>query len=328
MTHSRYLSWLAATVLTLVGVAAVGADDGKAPPAGKPDPKGPPGVRVLKDLEYAKPDGVAVHLDLYLPEKPASAALPSIVWVHGGGWIAGTKEPCPTVGFVALGYATASIEYRLSGVAPFPAQIEDVKASIRWLRSHAKEYGLDPARIGAAGASAGGHLVALLGTSQGVKAIEGEALGNATESSAVLAVCDHCGPTDLLQFDGHGSVIVASAKGSIIETFLGGPLAEKRDLAFAANPVTYVTKDDPPFLIVHGDKDDVVPVEQSRLLHAALEKAGVTSTLWVVKGGGHGASNPETNRAIVTFFEKHVKNAKAKGPAVPAAGPTPTTEGK
>src|SRR5439155_306046 len=123
------------------------ADDGGKPAAGKAAPGPAAGTKVVRDVEYARPGGVAVHLDLYLPEKPKALPLPLVVWVHGGGWIGGAKEPCATVGFVALGYATASVEYRLSSVAPFPAQIEDVKAAIRWPRAHAKEYGVDPQRI-------------------------------------------------------------------------------------------------------------------------------------------------------------------------------------
>jgi acetyl esterase/lipase len=274
---------------------------------------GPLGSRLRRDIEHTRIGKRSVRLDLYRPREEVPAPYPTVVWVHGGGWIGGSKEPCPLVSMTTSGYAVASVEYRLSTEAAFPAQIEDCKAAVRWVRANAKEHGLDPDRIGAAGASAGGHLVALLGTAGDVKALEGRGR-NRDASSRVRAVCDFFGPTDLLQFDGHGSTIVASAPGSVVERLLGGPLEERRALAVKANPITHVTKDDPPFLILHGDRDAVVPLHQSELLHAALRKAEVPSELRVQPGAGHGWNDPETNRAVLRFFDRHLKGAPPQAP--------------
>jgi acetyl esterase/lipase len=309
-------------VFALATVATAEDKQKPAPPAG---PRLPAGIALDADVEYARNDGVPVHLDLYRPEK-AKGPLPVLVWVHGGGWIGGSKSPCPAAGMVLRGYAVASVQYRLSGTAPFPAQIEDVKAAVRWIRANAKERGLDGGRIGAWGSSAGGHLVALLGTSGGAEELEGSG-GNPRESSRVRAVVDYCGPTDLLQFDGRGSRIQAGAPGSLIATLLGGTLCDKKDLAAKANPIAYVTKDDPPFLIFHGDRDDVVPLHQSELLHAALEKAGVEVTLETLRGAGHGFGSPRIAKAVEEFFDRHVKNARAEKPepAATATEPCPPT---
>ena len=166
----------------------------------------------------------------------------------------------------------ASINYRLSGHATFPAQIEDCKAAIRWLRANAKQYNLDTKRFGVWGSSAGGHLVALLGTSGDVKEFDKGA--NLDQSSRVQAVCDYYGPTDFVVFvatpryESHAKADAPEAK------LIGGAVLENKDKAAKVNPITYVSADDPPFLIVHGDKDGTVPINQSELLFAALKKAG------------------------------------------------------
>jgi acetyl esterase/lipase len=159
----------------------------------------PKGVRFLQDLQYVEHGHERNRLDLYLPEK-AESRLPLIVWIHGGGWQAGSKEACPTVYLAAKGYAVASINYRLSQHAAYPAQIEDCKAAIRWLRANAAKYHLDPDRVGVWGGSAGGHLVALLGTTAGMKELEGKG-GNLDQSSRVQCVVDFFGPTDFVTWN-------------------------------------------------------------------------------------------------------------------------------
>ena len=229
--------------------------------------------------------------------------MPVIVWVHGGAWLAGSKEQCPAVRFVRKGYAAASVNYRLSQHAKFPAQIEDCKAAIRWLRANAKEYGLDTGHVGVWGASAGGHLVALLGTTGSVKELEGEE-GNLDQSSRVQAVVDWFGPTDFLQMGGsHNDA--RSPESQLI----GGAIQEHKDQVARANPITYVSKDDPPFLIMHGDQDRTVPFSQSELLAEALKKAGVEVTLKPIKGAGHGGrgfGSPENDKLVEDFFAKHL----------------------
>ena len=174
----------------------------------------------------------------------------------------------------------ASIDYRLTSTAPFPAQIEDCKAAVSWLRANASTYHLDPDHIGVWGMSAGGHLAALLGTSGGVPELEGGG-DNMQYSSRVQAVCDVAGPADLPAMPNLGAKRIAA-----IEGLLGGPLEKDKVKAIAASPIHYVSKDDPPFLIVHGEGDRVVPVEQSQRFYEALQKAGVNATLKILPGWG------------------------------------------
>ncbi len=293
-TTRRLTSILALLTLSLTAQAA------EKP---KAQPMLPPDAQVLRDLEYVPGGHERNKLDLYLPAG-ADHPLPVVVWIHGGGWRAGSKDRCPAVGLLRKGFAVASVNYRLSQHAPFPAQIEDCKAAIRWLRANAKKYNLDPNHIGVWGGSAGGHLVALLGTSGDVKQLEGKS-GNLDQSSRVQCVVDFFGPTDLTRVSPQ-----QNKPDSPVSLLLGGPLPEKKELAVKASPVTYITKDDPPFLILHGDQDDVVPINQSELLDEALRKAGVDCTFIRVTGNGHGGPDflaPKNRKTIVEFFEKHLK---------------------
>jgi acetyl esterase/lipase len=283
----------------------------------------PQGTKVIADLAYVTNGHDRQKLDLYLPEK-AAAPTPVIVWIHGGGWVSGDKKEngAPgTVSHTARGYAVASINYRLSGDALFPAQIEDCKAAIRWLRAHASEYNLDPNRIGVAGASAGGHLVALLGATGHLRDFDvGEHLD---QSSAVQAVNDLFGPTDLLQMDAHalpGARLVHDAPGSPESRLVGGPIQEPPycDLAAKVNPISYVTKDAPPHLIIHGDQDPLVPHHQSELLFATLQQHGVPVRFHTIKGAGHGQGfgGKEIAEMIAAFFDHHLmgRNTAANWP--------------
>jgi acetyl esterase/lipase len=205
-----------------------------------------------------------------------------------------------------------SVEYRLTGEAQFPAQIEDCKAAIRWLHANAEEYGIDPERIGVWGHSAGGHLAALLGTSGGVEEFEGG--GDPEQPSHVQAVVDCFGPTDLLRMDDFPGNITHNAPDSPESLLVGGPIQEHPDRVAAANPITYVDAEDPPFLILHGERDRLVPVNQSELLNEALQTAGVDSTFVRVKEAGHGFSgNPDPGRReiqamIQAFFDEHLRS--------------------
>src|SRR5262245_18845425 len=208
-----------------------------------PRPRLPEGAKIHADLEYVPGGHERQRLDLYLPAK-ADAPAPVIVWVHGGAWMAGGKDGgVPALPFLDKGYAVASVNYRLSQHAVFPAQIEDCKAAVRWLRANAKAYNLDPRRIGVWGASAGGHLVALLGTSGGVRDLEGQG-GNADQSSRVQAVVDFFGPTDFLQMDAH-AVAGARLKHDPAESpesrLIGGPVRENAEQTGRANPANYAT---------------------------------------------------------------------------------------
>ena len=297
------------TAILVLIVAAAAPAMAQSRPAGGGVPAG---VRAVRDLEYARLDGnVSLRLDLYTPEK---AAVPSadgrpapwalVVWIHGGGWVSGNKNGCPALVLVPKGFAAASIQYRLADAGPFPAQIHDCKGAIRWLRANAAKYNLDANRIGVWGGSAGGHLVALLGTTAGNKELEGTVGGNLDQSSAVQAVCDFFGPADLTPL---GDVKFAPGAAGPVTRLLGGPPSEKKELAVLASPVTHVTKDAAPFLIMHGDKDTTVPHHQSELLNEALKKAGVEVTFKTVEGAGHGFGGPEITKTVQDFFDKHLK---------------------
>ncbi len=284
-------------------------------------PRLPAGVVAHRDLEYGTPGVVAQRLDIYTPEKHDDAPLPLIVWIHGGAWRAGSKSHCPALRFVSKGYVVASVEYRLTQVAKFPAQIHDCKAAIRWLRKNASKYHVDPARIGVWGSSAGGHLVALLGTSGDVKELEGTVgmdRGAPGVSSRVQAVCDFFGPTDFLQMDAHAlpiSSLIHDAPGSPESLLVGGPIQKHPDRVRKANPITYVTKDDPPIVIFHGDRDPLVPHHQSVIFEAALRKAGVDVTFHTVEGAGHGfRGRQDVDAKVEAFFATHLE---AKAPVEP-----------
>ena len=258
----------------------------------------PEGVTVEKDLAYG--DHEREKLDLYVPK--GDGPFPLALWVHGGGWTGGSKEGNPFMHMLAKGYAVASTNYRFSQQAIFPAQIYDVKGAVRFLRANAKKYKLDPDHFGVGGASAGGHLVALLGTSGNVKELEGD-VGNKGVSSRVQCVVDIFGPTDLAKLS------PATDAKSPINKLLGGSTEEKKELAALANPITHIDKDCPPFLILHGDSDKLVLLSQSEMLQEALTKAKIPSELIVVKGAGHDGkvAGGENAVKIAAFFDKHLK---------------------
>ncbi len=266
-------------------------------------PKLPEGVKVVRDLAYVPKGHERQNLDLYLPEK-ADGPLPVVVWIHGGAWRGGSKDFCPGIFLVPKGYAVASINYRLSQHAVFPAQIEDCKAALRWLRAHASEYKLDPKRVGVWGASAGGHLVALLGTTGRMKELEGKD-GNLEQSSEVQCVLDWFGPTDF-----RGPTALSDNPKSVVAALLGGAPSKEKEKAALASPLAHVHKDCPPFLIMHGDQDKLVPLSASKRLAEALEKLNVPVTLVVLEGAGHGGEafrSDETKQRIEAFFNQHLK---------------------
>jgi len=269
------------------------------------------GHEVIRDLEYAVAEGVSLRLDLYVPEDPGGL-VPLVLWVHGGAWRAGDKDPTYAPTTLGEGYAIASISYRLSQEALFPAQIHDVKAAVRFLRGNADRYGLDPDRFGAWGSSAGGHLVALLGTSCGIAEAEGSLGVHLDQSSCVQAVCDFFGPTDfLVLLDERGG---RDARRSMPEDqLLGGPVEENVELATLASPVTHVDPSDPPFLIMHGSEDSTVPVEQSIAFDEVLREAGVSSTLIVVEGAGHGFPREHLVH-VKLFFDEHLAQQQSDAP--------------
>jgi len=288
----------------------------------------PQGVRAEKDIQYVPGGDESQRLDLYLPEQPGEKPLPLVVYVHGGGWKGGSKQGCPAVVYVGRGYAAASVEYRFSQKAVFPAQIQDCQAAIRWLRANSKKYNIDPDHIGVWGGSAGGHLVSLLGTSGGKKAFAPIG-GNEDQSDRVQAVCDVYGPANF------NTVMQQAADDKSVKNIfkfntpsdpysclIGANLGEDKQKGAAVSPVHYVSSDNPPFLILHGTKDALVPLAQSEEFAAALEAKGVKVLFQKFPGGGHGGpmfGRPAVNELIQKFFDKNLKGEDIKIELVPEA---------
>jgi acetyl esterase/lipase len=265
---------------------------------------------VEKDVTYGIAGNVSLKMDIYYP-KTAPGALPVAMYVHGGGWIGGDKAAGAGVNeipeMMKRGYLVASINYRLAPQYQFPAMIEDAKCAVRFLRARASDFGLDPGRIGVWGGSAGGHLVALLGTTDTGDGLEGTD-GYANQSSRVQAVVDFFGPADL-------NIFFQRYQGTVMKEVFGATDANSGKLK-VASPVTYISRDDPPFLIIQGDKDTVVPLSQSQILYDRLVAGGVTAALVIVKDAGHGfvpdggvisPGRAEITTMVADFFDKYLK---------------------
>ncbi len=311
------LSIRSLTLATLVATACLAASPSSAErlrPVRRPAPalEPPFAVTVNRDFEFCRTGSRILLAHSLDPATGAgSAPRPAIIWVHGGGWRSGTKDQ----GLDRLrtlaqrGWFGLTIEYRLSGEAIFPAQIEDVKCAVRYLRSHATQLNVDPDRIAIWGSSAGGHLVALAGVSADRAELEGVGswLG---VSSRVQAVVDWYGPTDLLQMQSQGLPCSGdhSSASSPEGLMVGCALQSCPDKARAASPITYVSPDDPPMLIQHGTNDCTVPAMQSTTFASALTAVGVPATLELFSGAGHGGPEFATNanlERIYRFLSDH-----------------------
>ena len=266
--------------------------------------------RVERDITYGTAGDVVLKMDIYYP-LALDGPLPAVVYVHGGSWYSGDKVT--GVGqfdipqLVARGYLVAAVNYRLAPRHKFPAQIEDVKCAIRFLRANAATYGLDPAHIGAWGDSAGGHLVALLGLADASAGFDSSG-GYANQSSQIQAVVDMFGPADL-------TVTFEKDKSPLLEHVFG-TTDHKSQIVRQASPVTYVSSDDPPFLIFHGEKDNQVLLDQSQALYERLVSADVPATMVIVKNCGHGfapvggpitPTRTEITNRIADFFDQYLK---------------------
>ena len=305
------------TLVLLVGLTLVAAACGEdlepsSTPIG-PTPSPPP---ITEDVEYGvqycSRDGVALLMDIYKPDRPQQETSPAVLYLHAGIWALGNRNtvggPVEFEELVSRGYVVATMDYSLAPSHLFPAQIEDAKCAVRYLRSHADDHGIDPDKIAAWGASAGGHLAALLG-------VAGPEAGfdrgdHADVSSDVQAVVDMFGPTNLEAPD-----YVENAETASREVFgAAGPGAA--DTLRSASPVTHVTQGDAPFLIIHGARDEVVPLDQSQALAARLQAAGIPVTLVVVENAEHGLapsggpprpSMEEVDRMIGDFLDEALR---------------------
>ena len=305
MQASRRVIWLAVFSL---GVSW--SSEALAQPARPRAPAQRPGavtipehISVRKNVPYVSGGQERQQLDLYLQPLDGKKR-PLLVWVHGGGWQHGSKENPPALPVLNHNVVLASVNYRLSDQARFPAQIQDCQAAIRWLKGNAADLGIDPEKICVWGSSAGGHLVSLLGTAS--ESTDWEPIGEYRElSPKVTCVVDFCGPVDFQRLENiplNGDNPVAKLMGPIE----GNPGQKLR----AASPVSHVSKGDAPTLIVHGDQDRLVPLRQSRLFYDALQHAGVPSELLVLPGAGHGGPqllNDEQRKVVRDFMVEHLQ---------------------
>lgn len=257
-------------------------------------------VERIPDVVYGRADGKDLLLDIDRPRNPPPGKLPVILFFHGGAFRYGSRKSNVNIPLAARGYFTVNVEYRLSDEAKWPAQLEDAKAAVRWVRANVDKYHLDPDRVGVWGASAGAYLAVMLGVTGDVEKFEGKS-GNPGFSSKVTCVADVFGPTDLVQL---------TEQPDMIEHLFGKSLLTDSKLAHAVNPATYATADAPPFLILHGDKDTLVPFAQSQLLANALNKAGTPVQLITLPGVGHDdgiRELPAVRDALFAFFDANLK---------------------
>jgi acetyl esterase/lipase len=262
----------------------------------------------LKNIAYAEVDGHKLLLDIYLPSSNTVPYL--IVWVHGGAWHSGSKAS-PPLSFVASGYALASIDYRLSVEAKFPAQMYDIKAAIRYLRANAAQYGYRADKIIIAGSSAGGHLATLAGVTNNDRELEGN-LGRHTQtSSAVQAILDYYGPTNFTTIMKQSTPHGVGVRGPAMALLLGHTVDNTPDLAKKASPVLQVDAHDPPLLIFHGDQDIQVPINQSHELVGVYKANNLNVRMEVVHGAGHTEKpyfDPPYQQIVETFLKEALKN--------------------
>ncbi|MBT7299576.1 MAG: alpha/beta hydrolase fold domain-containing protein [Victivallales bacterium] len=274
-------------------------------------------IQAHLDLPYANDDNPRHRLDLYVPKEPkGNDPLPVLVYIHGGGWKNGDKNGGGrrVAEFVASGkYAGASIGYRLTGEAKWPAQLHDCKAGIRWLKANAGKYNIDPERIAVWGTSAGGHLVSMLGVTNGREDMEGTLGEHLAQDSQVACVLDWYGPSNLFTIHEQRGRVQKQSPESLL---IGGYAKDVPEMGRSASPITHVTARCPPFLIAHGDRDGTVPFAQSVEFVEAMRKAGVdpAPVLLQFEGAGHGKGigGPDLTRIMTTFLDLHLRGQEAE----------------
>jgi acetyl esterase/lipase len=304
-------SFIFITLALLVIVGATGCGLGAAPAAFSVEPN-------YKDLAYASASDTQ-KLNLYLPTS-GTGPFPVVINIHGGGFKFGDKGMLSEATGKALlnaGYAVASIDYRLSGEAQFPAAVQDAKAAVRFLRANAGEYNLNPDKIAVFGQSAGGNIASMVGVTGNISDYDDASLGNEGVSSAVQAVINQYGPTDFLQMDDQAKAQGCSASdqkhndaGSFESAYIGAEIQTLPDQVEKSNPITYISTDTPPFLIQKGDQDCTVPVENTKMLADALGAANLDVTYTSLAGAGHGGDQFETDENLalmISFLDKYLK---------------------
>lgn len=257
----------------------------------------------LLDLEYARVDGHSLKLDLY---PAAERGKPLLVYVHGGAWRGGSKANPPILALQQQGFAIASVDYRLSTQAHFPAQVHDIKAAIRFLRATSETYGYDAGRIGIVGSSAGGHLAALVGVTNRHKELEGSVGEHLAESSDVQCIVSLYGASNLQSILDQSTEFGRNMRAPALQLLLGGQPSEKPALANLASPVAHIDKDDPPLLLIHGDADPQMPPQQSFEFERAYKAMGLSVKYVRIAGAKHGGAEfyDEERTALMVEFLK------------------------
>lgn len=276
----------------------------------------PDDIELIPDVPFTKNGTPILKLDLFrLRGAKFDEPQPAVIWLHGGGWMSGDKERGVEriFGLLRGGFVGASVDYRLSRDALFPAQLHDCKCAVRFLRARSEEYNIDPERIGVWGASSGGHLASLLAVTGKQSSLEGSR-GWADFSSGIQAACSWFGPTDLNLLDQFPPGITPQTPTTSAESaagkLVGGPVADKQELVALANPIRHVVPGAPPILLMHGAKDDYVPLASSQRFYAALVAQGVAATLHVIKEGHHNAYlwGDHHLELVREFFEWHLRD--------------------
>ncbi len=266
--------------------------------------------RVQRDIPFARVGESELRLDLYLPQ---GTAVGVIVWVHGGAWRAGSRASVDLVGLTERGWAVASVDYRLSPVARFPAQAHDIKAAIRHLRAHATEHGYPPSRVVIAGSSAGAHLAALVGVSNGNAQLEGNVGPDLQQSSDVQAIVSLFGASNLTSILSQSTPHGLDVRAPALELLLGARPDAAPELARLASPVFHVDGKDPPLLLLHGDQDNQMPINQSHELQGAYEKLGLPVRMVVMHGSGHGGP-AFTSAESLTLIDEFLRRQLGAAP--------------
>jgi acetyl esterase/lipase len=302
MHQSDSLRRLALTVVAAIGGLAAAPPALAQPVFPATDVSERPSIVKTAAIPYATVDGETLALDLYMPANANEP--PLMVYVHGGAWRFGSRDSVSPIDLVERGYAIASVSFRLTPVAPLPAQVHDIKGAIRFLRAHADDYGFDADRIGITGVSSGGHLAALVGLTNRSAPHEGEVGGNTDVSSAVQAVVSYFGASNLTTILAQSTPRGIEVREPSLELLLGGSVEEKVDLARFGSPVFQVDRNDPPILLLHGDQDPQMPINQSHELHGVAKEFGLTVNFEVVHGAGHGGAGffDAERTAIVADF--------------------------
>jgi acetyl esterase/lipase len=262
-------------------------------------------IKTEKNIVYGKGDDAELQLDLAMPAE-GKGPFPAVVCVHGGGWRQGNRQQLQglTEMLAKHNFVAVTVSYRLTDKSRFPAQIEDCKASVRWLRANAEKYNVNPDKIGAVGFSAGGHLVSLMGAADDKAGLEGNG-GNPKLSSKVQAVVSFFGPTDFVEKTWSNDV-----ENLFLIPFIGGKYEDKKAEYRKASPIVYCTKETPPFLFFHGTKDALVGIEHSQKMEKELKRLGVSAELVTMEGDGHGWGGEKLTRTLnqtVKFFEEKLR---------------------